>query len=615
MARIFWMRLYLAVLLGYSIIGLTACAHRVSIAAPAAPTIPGTNDNGDINITKSINITQIYNADSYKKDIANYTIAVNTSLTDSTRLAKAKQARNNIIWGEMGAIESVYTIYHTRLFSDKNLLSVGSDTMTLGLSAASTIATHAPTKTILSALGTAFAGIGLSIDKNSFGQQSFQILGVAMQTRRDKVRAVIASNLASCDVNSYPLLQAQRDLIQYFGSGTLDSALQELQEEAGAASSSAASGTSPATPSTTSSLPVTACSSATTATPAFNPPAGSSPNAQSVAISSATAGATIYYTTDGSVPTTSSTRYSAPIQVSSTETIQAIATASGSPTSAVASAAYTIAPAGGPPAATPTFNPPAGSFPNAQSVAISSATAGATIYYTTNGSVPTTSSTRYSAPIQVSSTETIQAIATASGFATSAVASAAYTIAPAAAGATTATPAFNPPAGSFPNAQSVAISSATAGATIYYTTNGSVPTTSSTRYSAPIQVSSTETIQAIATASGFADSAVASAAYTIAPAGGPPAATPTFNPPAGSFPNAQSVAISSATAGATIYYTTNGSVPTTSSTRYSAPIQVSSTETIQAIATASGFADSAVAAAAYTIGTAPILGHAALTAH
>jgi hypothetical protein len=428
MAKIFRMRL-LAIPLGCLIFGLTGCAHRVSIAAPAAPTIPGTKtQQANIDIAKPIDITKTYNADDYKTDITNYTAAVTASLTDSTQLGKAKQARNNIIWGEMGAIESVYTLYHTRLFSDKNLISVGSDAMTLGLTAASTIAGHAPTKTILSALGTAFAGVGLSIDKNYFGQQSFQILGVAMQTRRDKIRGVIASNLTNCDVSSYPLAEAQRDLIQYFGAGTLDSALQELQEEAGKASSDAAGGANPSTPSTTSSLPVTACSSSITATPTFNPPAGSYTTAQSVAISSTTAGATIYYTTDGSLPTTSSTRYSAPIQVSSTETIQTIATASGFATSAVASAAYTIGPTGGAPAATPTFNPPAGSYTTAQSVAISSTTAEATIYYTTDGSVPTTSSTRYSAPIQVSSTETIQAIATASGFANSAVASAAYTI-------------------------------------------------------------------------------------------------------------------------------------------------------------------------------------------
>jgi len=64
----------------------------------------------------------------------------------------------------------------------------------------------------------------------------------------------------------------------------------------------------------------------------------------------------------------------------------------------------------------------AGTYTSAQSVTISDATAGATIYYTTNGVTPTTSSTIYSAAIAVSSTETLQAIATASGYSTSSVA-------------------------------------------------------------------------------------------------------------------------------------------------------------------------------------------------
>ncbi|MGC9224053.1 MAG: glycoside hydrolase domain-containing protein [Terracidiphilus sp.] len=82
-----------------------------------------------------------------------------------------------------------------------------------------------------------------------------------------------------------------------------------------------------------------------------------------------------------------------------------------------------------------------------------------------------------------------------------------------------ATPAFSPAAGTYGSAQMVSIGDATPGATIYYTTNGTTPTTASTPYTAPIQVSSSETIEAIAIANGYAASAVASAAYIITPPG------------------------------------------------------------------------------------------------
>jgi hypothetical protein len=77
-------------------------------------------------------------------------------------------------------------------------------------------------------------------------------------------------------------------------------------------------------------------------------------------------------------------------------------------------------------------------------------------------------------------------------------------------------PSFNLLAGSYTGTQSVAITAPT-GAIVYYTVNGSTPTTSSTAYSGPITVSSTETIKAIAVESGMANSAVTSASYTITP--------------------------------------------------------------------------------------------------
>ncbi len=78
---------------------------------------------------------------------------------------------------------------------------------------------------------------------------------------------------------------------------------------------------------------------------------------------------------------------------------------------------------------------------------------------------------------------------------------------------------------------------------------------------------------------------------------------PTFNPAAGTYTEAQNVTISCATEGATIYYTTNGDEPTTSSTVYAAPISVSSNMTIKAIAAKSGYDNSTVASADYNFVT------------
>jgi hypothetical protein len=95
----------------------------------------------------------------------------------------------------------------------------------------------------------------------------------------------------------------------------------------------------------------------------------------------------------------------------------------------------------------------------------------------------------------------------------------------------------------------------------------------------------------------------------------PTATAPTFSPAGGSYTSAQSVTISDSTPGATIYYTADGSTPTTSSTKYSSALTLSSTTTLTAFATAGGYSNSPVTSATYTItlpppppasGTAPV---------
>ena len=323
--------------------------------------------------------------------------------------------------------------------------------------------------------------------------------------------------------------------------------------------------------------------------PVYSPAGGVFASVQRVTISEELpVKATIYYTTDGSTPTTESSVYTGALTVSSTETIRAVATAQDYADSGVATASYTVTV----PAATPVFSPVGGSYSAAQNVTIMDATPGAVIHYTTDGTTPTSASPLYSGAFSVAASQTIQAIAVAEGYSSSAVATASYTITLPA-----ATPLFSPGGGTYTASQFVTITDATLGATIYYTTDGTTPTSSSRQFLGVIFVVTNETIKAIAVAPGYGNSAVATATYTISP----PAATPVFSPATGAYPSGQTVTIADATPGAVIHYTTDGTTPTSLSPLFSGAITVTASETIQAIAVAAGYANSAVATATYTI--------------
>ena len=112
-------------------------------------------------------------------------------------------------------------------------------------------------------------------------------------------------------------------------------------------------------------------------------------------------------------------------------------------------------------------------------------------------------------------------------------------------------PTFSPGSGTYTSMQTVTITDSTPGETIYFTTDGTTPTTNSTLYTGAVSVSSSETLQALAVASGYANSAVASATYVLTL----PAAAPTFSPGCGSYSSAQRVTLSDSTPGAVLYYT------------------------------------------------------------
>ncbi len=258
-------------------------------------------------------------------------------------------------------------------------------------------------------------------------------------------------------------------------------------------------------------------------------------------------------------------------------------------------------------AAAPTFSPPGGQYTACLEVTLSDATAGATIYFTTDGSQPTPSSSVYKSPIDVCPTligvgdpafysMQINAFAVAPGFPQSQESQAFYflSLGP------PNPPVLDPPPGVYNSSVDVTLFDSN-GAKIYYTLGGSPPDSNSTPYTVPIHVTTNTTISAVACI-GDSCSQVTGGEYDI---GGPPAAIPTFTPPAGPYTSIQAVTISDSTAGAAIYFTTDGSKPTTNSTLYTTPITVASSETIEARAVAPGYSASEIGAAQYTMNLPP----------
>jgi hypothetical protein len=164
--------------------------------------------------------------------------------------------------------------------------------------------------------------------------------------------------------------------------------------------------------------------------------------------------------------------------------------------------------------ATPTIKPGTSTFYSPLTVTITDP--GATIYYTTDGStpVPNTGTTQvYTGPLTVSTNETISAIGSITGDFQSAVATATYTSA-----ATPSAPAFSLAAGTYTGAQTLTMTAA-AGSTIYYTVDGSAPTSASLVYAQPLTISATQIVQAVAISPGPYSSSITSASYVIQPAG------------------------------------------------------------------------------------------------
>lgn len=222
---------------------------------------------------------------------------------------------------------------------------------------------------------------------------------------------------------------------------------------------------------------------------------------------------------------------------------------------------------------------PSGSYGTDQTVnltAVDNLYPNPTIYYTTNGSDPTTSSKIYTGPINLTGegTTTLKFFAVDSAGNTSEIVTMTYTIDKTGPAATA-----GPVEGTYNTRKSITLSATDnldTNPVIYYTKDGSDPKTSSTRiqYTGPITINTTTTLKFAARDAAGNWSPIYNQIYTMVDITAPVASA---DKPSGTYTSDQVVKLTATDEldnEPKIYYTTDGSTPTTNSTLYSWPISI-----------------------------------------
>lgn len=349
------------------------------------------------------------------------------------------------------------------------------------------------------------------------------------------------------------------------------------------------------------------------APPTFSPPSGSTANdSLPVTLSTTTPGATIRYTTNGAEPTSYSTAYSGPFNLSAGQhTLKAKSFLSGATPSTTATATYTVFDTTvniDPPA----IDPPNGNFNGPITMTLSSDTEDVFLFYTLDGTDPATSPSvqPYNGPVQLTGDATyfVRARAFLSGVGNSNMSSATLVVVNPTLGQVQA-PTIAPPGGQYTNTVSVSVEAPDFSTPfnirrLYVTTNGVDPVADfSTAGNGSggvynFSVSAPQTVKAIAAQAGWFDSDVTTAEYTFI------CDTPSITA-GGTFTDSVNVSISTGTIGSTIYYTTDGSEPTTSSSQYSSPFNLADDAIVKAMCVRNNYEQSETAVSVFVVNPTP----------
>ena len=151
----------------------------------------------------------------------------------------------------------------------------------------------------------------------------------------------------------------------------------------------------------------------------------------------------------------------------------------------------------------------------------------------------------------------------------------------------------------------VTMETSSEGAAIYYTTDETVPTEKSTKYSEPVEFTEDATVKAIAIKKGLENSPVSVATVSIKEKTITVEVDKTYCSAviftSEATEDGVKVTMATTTEGAAIYYTTDGTAPTAESTKYSEAVEFTEDATIKAIAIKKGIENSPVSVATVSI--------------
>ena len=140
--------------------------------------------------------------------------------------------RNEIVFARLRGYDIAFADFERRLYGDANAVTLGSDLVGLVLAGLTATTGSAATKSALGAASAGVIGAKSAIDKDLYYQKTIPALLAQMEADRLTAKLPIVAGLKRSDAD-YPLMQAYIDLDAYKNAGSIPTAINAVNKDAG----------------------------------------------------------------------------------------------------------------------------------------------------------------------------------------------------------------------------------------------------------------------------------------------------------------------------------------------------------------------------------------------